>query len=211
MKMILSDSSASYFDAYYNASTEPLSREEEMKLLSLCSAGDKKARDKIILANIRFVLFYVKRYKGKGIEMDELVTCGIIGLIKAIDHYNSDHGAKLITYATFWIRNEICDCFEKLRNTDSLDEEEKLDCLVDEKNESPEDVAITACFESQVRDSIEALSNQEKEIVKMRYGIGSRKQKGKSFAEIAACYGRTKQWAHGKLQKAEEKLMKIYL
>jgi RNA polymerase sporulation-specific sigma factor len=85
----------------------PLSQKEEKELLVKTAAGDKKAREKLILHNLRLVAHIAKKYYSCGKETDDLISIGTIGLMKAINTYKEDKNSKLATYASRCIENEI--------------------------------------------------------------------------------------------------------
>jgi len=84
-----------------------LTAEEEKKLARLAEKGDKEARDRLILSNVRLVVSIARNYLQYGMPFDDLVQEGIIGLIKAVDRFDWRKGYKLSTYATWWIRQAI--------------------------------------------------------------------------------------------------------
>lgn len=85
---------------------KPLSSDEEEKCIDLMQKGDMEAREKLIKHNMRLVAHIVKKYSGAG-EMDDLISIGSIGLIKAINTYKKDKGTRLATYTARCIENEI--------------------------------------------------------------------------------------------------------
>lgn len=84
-----------------------LSKEEEEKTAILASKGDKAAREKLASSNLRFVISVAKKYQGKGLPLQDLVSEGNIGLLNAIDHFDVKKGYRFITYAVWWIRQAI--------------------------------------------------------------------------------------------------------
>ena len=84
-----------------------LSREEENKIAREAAQGNKAARDKLIRANLRFVVKIAKKYRGLGLPLLDLISEGNIGLMKAIEHYDVEKGFHFITYAVWWIRQSI--------------------------------------------------------------------------------------------------------
>ena len=86
---------------------EPLSREEETYLLDLKEKGDVSAKDRLIEHNLRLVVFLAKKYENTGVDLEDLVSIGSVGLIKAIQTFSSDKNIKLATYASRCIDNEI--------------------------------------------------------------------------------------------------------
>lgn len=85
----------------------PLTHEEEAHYIALCKDGDRLARDILIEYNLRLVAHIVKKYQAPGRCNDDLISIGTIGLIKAIDSYDSSKGIRLVTYAARCIDNEI--------------------------------------------------------------------------------------------------------
>jgi RNA polymerase primary sigma factor len=86
-----------------------ISREEECELLKLSKEGDVKAQDKLVLANLRFVVSVAKKYESKYTSLEDLINEGNIGLIKASQRFNSSEDIKFITYAIWWIRKSMLD------------------------------------------------------------------------------------------------------
>ena len=91
----------------YRASLAPLSKAEEMELAKLAANGNKQARETLIRANIRYALSYAKTFYGHGLSNEEVDEEAVIGLIKAIDHFDYTKGNKVITLAKMYIMNEI--------------------------------------------------------------------------------------------------------
>ena len=92
-----------YFVGSLDKLPEPLSKEEELYYLGLGDAG----KEKLIEHNLRLVVFLAKKYENTGIDLEDLVSIGTIGLIKGINTYNQDKNIKLATYASRCIDNEI--------------------------------------------------------------------------------------------------------
>lgn len=86
---------------------QTLSPEEEMNLFSLIRRGDKKAMDRLINANLRFVVSVAKQYQGQGMPLSDLINEGNLGLIKAVNRFDETKGFKFISYAVWWIRQYI--------------------------------------------------------------------------------------------------------
>ena len=84
-----------------------LSVEEEQKLVALLDADSEYAKQKLIEHNMRLVVYVAKRFVGAGVEADDLISVGSIGLIKAVNSYKSDKNIKIATYASKCIENEI--------------------------------------------------------------------------------------------------------
>lgn len=90
-----------------NAFPKPLNKEDEAKYLMLHRKGDKAAKDILIERNLRLVAHMVKKYHNTGRDIEDLISIGTIGLIKAIDSFKPDKGARLATYAARCIDNAI--------------------------------------------------------------------------------------------------------
>jgi len=90
-----------------NSFPQPLSREDEKKYLMLYAQGDEKARNILVEHNLRLVAHIVKKYAYPGKDMDDLISIGTVGLIKAIDSFDTRKGTRLATYAAKCIENEI--------------------------------------------------------------------------------------------------------
>lgn len=87
--------------------TLPLSQQEEVSLAAKSKLGDLKARNRLIEANLRFVVSVAAKYRGKGLPLSELICAGNMGLIKAVEYFDESRGFKFISYAVWWIRQSI--------------------------------------------------------------------------------------------------------
>jgi RNA polymerase primary sigma factor len=86
-----------------------LTREEEDALIQKVKEGDKEALNKIVLANLRFVINIAKKYKNCGVPFSDLISAGNLGLLEAAKRFDSSKGVKFITYAVWWIKQSITD------------------------------------------------------------------------------------------------------
>ena len=86
---------------------EPLSREKEVEFFQLAEAGNEKARQALVLANLRFVVSVARDYKDYGLSLIELISEGNVGLMEAVKRFDETRGFKFITYAVWWIRQAI--------------------------------------------------------------------------------------------------------
>ena len=82
-------------------------REEERRLAQRARSGDHKAAERLVTANLRFVISYVKKYQGHGLDLAELVAIGNEGLLKAVKKFDPDQGVKFISYAVWWVRQSV--------------------------------------------------------------------------------------------------------
>ena len=95
------------------AASEPLSTEEEVTLARRIKKGDIDARDKLVEANLKFVITVAQKYRNRGMPLVDLVSVGNIGLIKAAERFDETKGVKFISYAVWWIRQSIYHALEK--------------------------------------------------------------------------------------------------
>jgi len=91
----------------------PLDRKTEQELARKAKAGDRKAYEKLINSNLRFVVNVAKDYQNQGLELDELIACGNLGLCRAFEKYDPDRGLKFITYAVWWIKQAIIEALNE--------------------------------------------------------------------------------------------------
>lgn len=87
--------------------TKPLSKEEEVELAQRIHNGDKKAKEELINANLKFVVFVAKNYQHRGLDLEDLINEGNIGLVKAAEKFDGTKGYRFISYAVWWIREFI--------------------------------------------------------------------------------------------------------
>src|SRR5215210_4858697 len=80
---------------------------EERRLARKAQKGDEKAAERLVTANLRFVISYVKKYQGHGLDLAELVAIGNEGLLKAVRKFDPEHGVKFISYAVWWVRQAV--------------------------------------------------------------------------------------------------------
>ena len=174
----------------------PLSREEEGALLSRLDEGDASARQTLIERNLRLVVYIARRFENTGINIEDLISIGTIGLIKAINTYRTDKNIKLATYASRCIENEILMYLRKSasqRNEVSLDEPLNTDwdgnelLLSDVLGTDGDTVMrpIEADVDRQLLDqAIGRLSEREREIIILRFGLcGNKEQTQKEVAD----------------------------
>ena len=108
--MFLNSRALDSFDQYlYDVEKYPLIEdpEEERALARRARVGDKEAAERLVTANLRFVISYVKKYQGRGLGLAELVCIGNEGLLKAVKKFDPDKGVKFISYAVWWIRQTV--------------------------------------------------------------------------------------------------------
>ena len=108
--MFLSSRALDSFDQYlHDVEKYPLIEDpaEERALAHRARTGDKQAAERLVTANLRFVISYVKKYQGRGLGLAELVCIGNEGLLKAVKKFDPDKGVKFISYAVWWIRQTV--------------------------------------------------------------------------------------------------------
>ena len=112
---ILTNYSYLYYIGSSDALPPPLSKEEEEGYLVRSEDGDSFAKDKLIEHNLRLVVFLAKKYENTGVDLEDLVSIGTIGLIKGINTFHRDKNIKLATYASRCIDNEILMHLRKIK------------------------------------------------------------------------------------------------
>ena len=166
----------------------PLSRDEEIALMHRVNQGDGVARATMIERNLRLVVYIARKFENTGISIEDLISIGTIGLIKAVNSFDPDKNIKLATYASRCIENEILMVLRKtnrLKTEVSFDEPLNTDwdgnelLLSDILGTEPDLVSkdLDADIEKQMlHHAIDNLSSKEKTIVGLRYGLGSDKE-----------------------------------
>ena len=167
---------------------EPLSKEEEIKYVELSMKNNQDAKNKLIEHNLRLVVFLAKKYDNTKTDLEDLVSIGTIGLIKAINTYKLDKNIKLATYASRCIDNEILMFLRKIkRKKTEISFEDSLSYDADGNELHLEDVLGTEkdivtkgldeeLDKSIMMEEIEKLSPRDKEIIELRYGLNKKKE-----------------------------------
>ena len=167
---------------------QPLPRAEEAALIARLADSDPAARQTLIERNLRLVVYIARRFENTGINIEDLISIGTIGLIKAINTFRADKNIKLATYASRCIENEILMYLRKnssQRTEVSLDEPLNTDwdgkeLLLSDVLGTEGDVVMRP-IEADVdrkllRDAVAKLSGREQEIITMRFGLGGRRE-----------------------------------
>ena len=176
---------------------EPLSKEAEEFYLVMAQDGDIMAKDKLIEHNLRLVVFLAKKYENVKVDLEDLVSIGTIGLIKAINTYSMEKSIKLATYASRCIDNEILMYLRKNKKTNSeISLEESLSYDAEGNELHLEDIIGTDpdlvpknIFEKDdkkiILEEIDKLNKRDKEIMTLRYGLeGHAERTQKEVADI---------------------------
>ena len=175
----------------------PLDRAEEQKAVAALEQGDEKARKLLIEHNLRLVVYIAKRFENTGINLEDLISIGTIGLIKAVNTFNSEKKIKLATYASRCIENEILMYLRKIntqRTEISFDEPLNTDwdgnelLLSDILGTDEDEVARPMeddADRQMLRQAIATLSERERTIILMRFGFpNGREYTQKEVADI---------------------------
>jgi len=166
----------------------PLSREEEVDLVRKVHSGDMQARATMIERNLRLVVYIARKFENTGISIEDLISIGTIGLIKAVNSFNPDKNIKLATYASRCIENEILMVLRKtnrLKLEVSFDEPLNTDwdgnelLLSDILGTEPDLVSRdldNSIEKEMLYNAIRTLNPREKDIVSLRYGLNNKKE-----------------------------------
>lgn len=162
----------------------PLSPEEESYYLQKAKAGDLSARNILVEYNLRLVAHIVKKYQTGNRSTEDLISIGTIGLIKAINTYDTDKGSKLVTYASRCIENELLMRLRQERKEVreislyepiGTDREGNEISLMDVTRIDEEDVLLNVITSESLRNIddlfTEVLDDREQQVIALRYGL----------------------------------------
>ncbi|WP_375221142.1 RNA polymerase sporulation sigma factor SigK [Symbiobacterium thermophilum] len=195
---------------------QPLSEEEEAKYLSRLQNGDEEARAVLIERNLRLVAHIVKKFDNTGEDVDDLISIGTVGLIKAIGTFKPERGTRLATYAARCIENEILmhlRSLKRVRGEVSLydpigvDREGNEITLIDVLGSDPDvvpDLVGKRLDESKLREKLKKLGGKERQVLELRYGISGGPRK--TQREIARMLGISRSYVSRIEKKAVMKL-----
>ena len=195
----------------------PLEAEDEARAIGyLGSAHDEEARKLLIEHNLRLVVYIAKKFDNTGVGVEDLLSIGTIGLIKAINSYNPEKNIKLATYASRCIENEILMYLRRNSKTKaevSIDEPLNVDwdgneLLLSDILGTEEDIIYRDLEEevekSMLNKAIGKLSERERIIVDLRYGLSSMDGEEKTQKEVADLLGISQSY----ISRLEKKIMK---
>ena len=202
-----------------NLFPEPLSKTEEEFYLRKYFAGDKNARDKLIEHNLRLVAHIAKRYSNSEQELEDLISIGIVGLIKAIDSFSAEKGFKISTYASKCVENEI---LMHIRATKKIKSEVSMNTIIGTDKDG-NDMELVDTLDSESKDAIDTIYNKimseqvikfinskltkrEKYIMCSRYGLNEHIQKTQQ--QIADELGISRSYVSRIETKVQNKLKK---
>ena len=166
----------------------PLKGVEEQEALEALERGEEAAKQRLVEHNLRLVVYIARRFENTGTNLEDLISIGTIGLIKAIGTYKLDKKIKLATYASRCIENEILMHIRKTSNQKaevSLDEPINMDCdgnelLLSDILGTDEDMILRPLEDDVdicvLRQALKELPDREREIVLMRFGLEGRKE-----------------------------------
>ena len=193
---------------------EPLSREKEEEYLCLSEQGDQKAKDILIEHNLRLVVFLAKKYENTGVDLEDLVSIGTIGLIKGINTFHRGKNIKLATYASRCIDNEILMYLRKNKKTKT---EVSIDASLSYDSEGnelhledvlgTEDDIVTKSIEDEddkkiMIEEITRLNKRDRDILILRYGLFGVEEKTQK--EVADMLGISQSY----ISRIEKKVIK---
>ncbi len=192
----------------------PLTKEEEEYYLVMASDGDNFARDKLIEHNLRLVVFLAKKYENTGVDLEDLVSIGTIGLMKGVKTFSMDKNIKLATYASRCIDNEILMYLRKNKRVKTeISFDESLSFDADGNELHLEDVLgtdadiVTKPLEDVenkqlMLEEVNKLSKRDKEIITLRYGLDGKVEKTQK--EVANILGISQSY----ISRIEKKVIK---
>jgi RNA polymerase sporulation-specific sigma factor len=166
----------------------PLKGQEEQRALEALQRGEEQAKNTLVEHNLRLVVYIARRFENTGILLEDLISIGTIGLMKAMDTYRLDKKIKLATYASRCIENEILMFIRKTakeKTEVSLDEPINLDgdgneLLLGDILGTEEDVVFKPLEEDVdlcvLRQSLRELPHRERELINMRFGLEGRRE-----------------------------------
>ena len=194
----------------------PLNAKEEQEYLSRLKEGDREAKQVLIERNMRLVAHVTKKYQNSGEDMEDLISIGTIGLIKAINTFDPVKNIKLATYASRCIENEILMYLRRNSKTKmevSIDEPLNVDwdgneLLLSDILGTDDDV-ISRRLEDEVEiallgKAISKLTKREQMIIRLRFGIGNREGSEKTQKEVADLLGISQSY----ISRLEKRIMK---
>ena len=167
---------------------EPLTKEEEQLLSEQLANGDDKAREKLIVHNLRLVVYIAKKFESSGVNIEDLISIGTIGLIKAVNTFSPEKNIKLATYASRCIENELLMYLRKIASQKmeiSLDEPLNTDwdgnelMLADVLGSEGDEISREIEEDDEKRlvmEIIKTLTERERIIIDMRFGLGDKEE-----------------------------------
>lgn len=196
----------------------PLSKEEEVIVFAKLERNEPEARDTLVVHNLRLVVYIAKKFESTGIGIEDLISIGTIGLIKAVNTFMPSKNIKLATYASRCIENEILMFLRKStlsKNDISIDEPLNVDWdgnelllsdLLGTDSDTVNKELETEVERDLLRACVEKLPPREKMIMKMRFGLDGGEEKTQK--EVADCIGISQSYI-SRLEKRIIKRLKV--
>ena len=194
----------------------PLSRDEEAELIARLDQGDEAVKSQLIERNLRLVVYIARRFENTGVGIEDLISIGTIGLIKAVNTYKPAKNIKLATYASRCIENEILMYLRRNNKTKmevSIDEPLNVDwdgneLLLSDILGTDEDVIYRDLEDETekklLNTAISRLPAREQRIVKLRFGLGTENEDEMTQKEVADLLGISQSY----ISRLEKKIMK---
>ncbi len=201
-----------------NAFPQPLTEAEEAKHLQLMSTGNLTSRNILIEHNLRLVAHIVKKFDNTGEDLEDLISIGTIGLIKAIESYSPDKGTKLATFAARCIENEILMNIRSLKKTkkdvslhdpigtDKEGNEISLIDILGTESDEVADIVQLKIEKSRIHHHLTILDEREQEVIRSRFGLDHNGEE-RTQREIAKELGISRSYV-SRIEKRA--LMKLY-
>ena len=186
-KMSISDNVMDYICGS-EALPLPFSPEEESDMLGKLSLGDEEVKSKLVEHNLRLVVYIARKFDNTGVDADDLISVGTIGLIKAINSFKTDKNIKLATYASRCIENEILMylrrmvrlksevSFDEPLNTDWEGNELLLSDILGTDSDTVYKDIETSVEKQLLRDALKKLPEREQKIMYMRFGLAGHEE-----------------------------------
>lgn len=198
-KLYFSETQGIFYIGGSDVLPPPLKGIEEQTALEALERGEEQAKQHLVEHNLRLVVYIARRFENTGTNLEDLISIGTIGLMKAVNTYRLDKKIKLATYASRCIENEILMHIRKTANQKtevSLDEPINMDCdgnelLLSDILGTEEDLILRPLEDDVdlcvLRQSLRTLPDREREIVLMRFGLQGRKEQTQK--EVAQTMG----------------------
>ena len=220
IKKLLSVKNGVYYLSGAETLPPILTAEEEADMLQLLTNGDGGVKKELIERNVRLVVYIARKFDNTGVDLDDLISVGSVGLIKAVNTFNLDKNIKLATYASRCIENEILmhlRKISKIKGEISLDEPLNVDyegnelLLSDVLGTDPE-IVYKATEEDEerkiLRTALERLNSREKKIMYLRFGLGGEDELTQK--EVADLLGISQSYISSLEKKIVERLKKEF-
>ena len=192
----------------------PLAQNEEARYIELMEAGDERAKNKLVEHNLRLVVYIARKFDNAAVPMDDLISIGSIGLIKAVNSYNSCKNIKLATFASKCIENEILMFLRKNvknkaevsldepLNTDADGNELQLTDVLGICDDSVYETTEQKAMNEALHKALGKLRDKEQLIIELRFGLNNKDEKTQK--EVADMLGISQSY----ISRLEKKIIK---